>query len=71
MGKTDAFTGYLALVDITRASTIVSSRTMDSLISLFVITVLYFIMVYQNFNLFSHLSVLDNIEIMSLRMILN
>ena len=35
--------GYLAIVDITRASTIISSRTMDSIISLSVITVLYFI----------------------------
>ena len=34
--------GFLALVDLTRASSIVSSRTMNAMTSLLVITVLYF-----------------------------
>lgn len=35
--------GYLAVVDLTRASEIVSSRTMDAFIGLFTIAVLYFV----------------------------
>lgn len=35
--------GYLAIVDLTRASSIISSRTMDSMISLIIITILYFL----------------------------
>ncbi len=35
--------GYLAVEDLTRASSVISSRTMDSLTSLLVITILYFL----------------------------
>ncbi len=48
--------GYLAIVDLTRASSIVSSRTMDSLFGLLTVTVIYFIigaLVKLLFRLFS------------------
>ena len=35
--------GYLAVVDLTRASEIVSSRTMDAFIGLFTIAIIYFV----------------------------
>ena len=35
--------GYLAVIDLTRASSIVSSRTLDSFVGLFTITLLYFL----------------------------
>lgn len=36
--------GYLAIVDLTRASSIVSSRTMDAFFGLIAITIIYFIL---------------------------
>jgi ABC-type amino acid transport system permease subunit len=38
-----AVVGYVALVDLTRASSIVSSRTMDSMLGLAMITLIYFL----------------------------
>ncbi len=38
--------GYLAVVDITRVSSIIASRTMDSYFSLIVITLIYFLIGY-------------------------
>lgn len=35
--------GYLAVVDLTRASSIVSSRTMDAFVGLLTVTILYFL----------------------------
>ena len=35
--------GYLAVIDLTRASSIVSSRTLDAFVGLFTITVIYFL----------------------------
>ena len=35
--------GYLAIVDLTRASSIVSSRTMDSFFSIIAVTIIYFL----------------------------
>lgn len=35
--------GYLAVIDLTRAASIVSSRTLDSFVGLFTITLLYFL----------------------------
>jgi polar amino acid transport system substrate-binding protein len=35
--------GFLAIQDLTRASSIIASRTLDPLISLFIITVSYFL----------------------------
>ena len=35
--------GYLAVVDLTRASTIISSRTLDAFMGLFTVTLLYFL----------------------------
>ena len=35
--------GYLAVVDLTRASEIVSSRTMDAFVGLFTIAIVYFV----------------------------
>jgi ABC-type amino acid transport system permease subunit len=35
--------GYLAIVDITRVSSIIASRTMDSYFSLIVVTLIYFL----------------------------
>ena len=35
--------GYLAIVDLTRASSIIASRTMDAMFSLIVVTILYFV----------------------------
>ncbi len=35
--------GYVALVDLTRASSVISARTMDSLLGLIFITIIYFI----------------------------
>jgi ABC-type amino acid transport system permease subunit len=38
-----AVVGYVALVDLTRASSIVGARTMDSLLALLAISVIYFV----------------------------
>lgn len=38
-----AVVGYIALVDLTRASSIISARTMDSLVGLLFITIVYFL----------------------------
>lgn len=38
--------GYLAVVDITRVSSIIASRTMDSYFSLIVVTLIYFLIGY-------------------------
>ena len=35
--------GYLAVIDLTRASTIVSSRTMDSFFGIIAVTIIYFV----------------------------
>ena len=35
--------GYIALIDLTRASSIIGARTMDSLFSLIFITIMYFL----------------------------
>ena len=35
--------GYLAVIDLTRASSIVSSRTLDAFVGLAVVTILYFV----------------------------
>ncbi len=35
--------GYLAIIDLTRASSIVSSRTMDAFFGLISVTIIYFV----------------------------
>ena len=41
-----AVVGYIALVDLTRAASIIAARTMDSILGLFAITIVYFIIGY-------------------------
>lgn len=49
--------GYLAVIDLTRASSIVSSRTLDAFVGLFTITLIYFLIGASVKGLFRLLSV--------------
>ena len=48
--------GYLAIVDLTKAASIVSSRTMDAFFGTIVITLIYFLIGYLAKLFFRHLS---------------
>ena len=48
--------GYLAIVDLTKAASIVSSRTMDAFFATIIITIIYFVIGYFAKLFFRHLS---------------
>ena len=58
-----AVVGYIALVDLTRASSIVAARTMDSLLGLFTITIIYFVIGFVFKKLFDLMRVRKHIGV--------
>lgn len=44
--KTTSIVGYIAIVDLTRASDIIRSRTFDAFVPLLIITVFYFVLAW-------------------------
>ncbi|WP_026510679.1 amino acid ABC transporter permease [Butyrivibrio sp. LC3010] len=58
-----AVVGYVAMVDLTRAASIVAARTMDAFFGLITITIIYFLIGYIAKNLLNLLQANEHIEV--------